>query len=147
MSQIDDEDRLVGSYRLEVFRDIADDGEVRTPLGPDPVGYILYSAERWMTCVLTAAGRANFSGGDILSGTDEERIAAFATSSGYAGRWHIEDGLVVHELEAATFPNWVGTVQRRPYELDGEQLRLYPPRMLMDGKMRRSEVIWTRLHR
>ena len=36
-----DEERLVGSYRLRTFRDIADDGEVREPLGPDPVGYIL----------------------------------------------------------------------------------------------------------
>ena len=140
-----EEDRLVGSYRLRVFRDIADDGEVRMPLGADPVGFILYSAERYMTAVLMASGRPNFGAGDILRGTDEERVAAFATSSGYAGRWEIDDGHVVHHLEAATFPNWVGTVQRRPYELVGDELRLFPPRMLMDGKMRRSEVVWDRL--
>ena len=142
-----DEDRLVGSYRLKTFRDIADDGEIREPLGADPVGFILYSSERWMTCVLTAAGRPKFAGGDILSGTDAERVAAFATSSGYAGRWYIEDGHVVHHLEAATFPNWVGTVQRRPYEFADDELRLFPPRMLMNGKMRRSEVFWDRLSR
>lgn len=142
-----EEDRLVGSYRLKTFRDIADDGEVREPLGPDPVGFILYSAERWMTCVLTSAGREPFAAGDILSGTDEERVRAFSTSSGYAGRWSIEDGHVVHHLVAATFPNWVGTVQRRPYELVADELRLFPPRMLMDGKTRRSEVFWGRLTR
>jgi len=140
-----EEHRLVGSYRLKVFRDIADDGEVRTPLGPDPVGFILYSAERYMTAVLMARDRPNFGAGDILSGTDEERVAAFATASGYAGRWEVDDGHVVHHLEAATFPNWVGTVQRRPYELVGDELRLFPPRMLMDGKTRRSEVLWERL--
>lgn len=143
--QTSEEDRLVGSYRLDVFRDIAEDGEVREPLGPHPVGFILYSAERWMSAVLMKADRPNFGAGDILAGTDEERVAAFATASGYAGRWEIVDGHVVHHLEAATFPNWVGTVQRRPYEIDGNALRLYPPPLLMNGKMRRSEVFWTRL--
>lgn len=143
--QMGEEDRLVGSYRLQVFRDIAEDGEVREPLGPDPVGFILYSPERWMSCVLMAAGRPNFSAGDILAGTDEERVAAFATASGYSGRWEIEDGNVVHYLAAATFPNWVGTVQRRPYEIDGDELRLYPPKLLMNGKLRRSEVFWQRI--
>jgi hypothetical protein len=141
-----DEDRLVGTYRLRSFRDIADDGEVREPLGADPVGFILYSAERYMTAVLMAANRPNFGAADILSGTDAERVAAFASASGYAGRWRIE-GEVVHHLEAATFPNWTGTVQRRPYEIDGDELRLFPPRMLMDGKIRRSEVFWQRLSR
>lgn len=147
MSDTDEEDRLVGSYRLRVFRDIADDGEVREPLGAHPVGFILYSAERWMTAVLMAADRPNFAEGDILAGTDDERSRAFATASGYAGRWSIEDGHVVHRLEAATFPNWVGTEQRRPYEIDGHELRLYPPRLLMNGKLRRSELFWERLER
>ena len=109
------------------------------------MGFVLYSAERWMTAVLMAADRPNFVSGDILSGTDEERVAAFATSSAYAGGWSVEDGHVVHRLEAATFPNWVGTVQRRPYEIDGDDLRLFPPRLLMDGRMRRSELFWERL--
>jgi hypothetical protein len=142
-----EEERLVGSYRLRSFRDIADDGEVREPLGARPVGFILYSPERYMTAVLMAADRPNFGAGDILSGTDAERVQAFATASGYAGRWHIEDGHVVHHLEAATFPNWTGSVQRRPYEIEGDELRLFPPRLLMDGKMRRSEVFFRRLDR
>ena len=142
-----DEDRLVGTYRLRTFRDIADDGEVREPLGAHPVGFILYAPERWMSAVLMAADRPNFAEGDILAGSDEERIAAFGTASAYAGRWSIDDGLVVHQLEAATFPNWVGTVQRRPYELDGDELRLHPPELLMNGKMRRSELVWERLAR
>ena len=141
------EDRLVGSYRLRSFRDIADDGEVREPLGAHPTGFILYSAERWMTAVLTSGDRPNFVEGDILGGSDRERIAAFATSSGYAGQWRVDGGEVVHQLVAATFPNWAGTEQRRPFELDGDMLRLYPPRLLMNGKMRRSEVFWDRLSR
>jgi hypothetical protein len=140
-----DEERLFGSYQLLTFRDIADDGEVREPLGPAPIGFIIYSPERRMSCVLMAADRPNFSEGDILAGSDEERIAAFASASAYAGRWHIEDGMVVHHLEAATFPNWVGTEQRRPFAFEGDELHLFPPRLLMNGKMRRSEVFWKRL--
>jgi hypothetical protein len=142
-----DEERLVGSYRLLEFRDIADDGEVREPLGAQPVGFITYSPERLMTAVLMAADRPNFAVGDILTGSDEERIRAFSTASAYAGRWSIEAGVVVHRLEAGTFPNWTGTVQRREFELVGDELRLFPPRLLMDGKMRRSELTWRRVTR
>ena len=140
-----EEKSLVGSYRLLTFQDIADDGEVRDPLGPEPVGIIIYSPERCISAVLMRAGRPNFVDADILGGSDAERVAAFATASAYAGRWSIEDGHVVHRLEAATFPNWTGSVQRRPYELAGDRLRLLPPRLLMDGKMRRSELTWERV--
>ena len=37
-----DEERLIGTYRLVDFRDIADDGEVRHPLGPDAVGLTMW---------------------------------------------------------------------------------------------------------
>jgi hypothetical protein len=141
------EDRLVGTYRLEEFRDIADDGEVRHPLGLEPVGFITYGPERYMSAVLMAADRPPFTGGDLMAGTTDERSAAFGTASAYAGRWHIEGEEVVHELEAGTFPNWTGTVQRRPFRLDGDELHLFPPRLLMNGKMRRSELRWRRLYR
>ena len=140
-----EEAALVGSYRLASFRDIADDGEVREPLGPDAIGLIIYSAERCISAVLMRSDRPNFAEGDILGGSDAERIAAFGTVSAYAGRWTIEEAHVVHRLEAATFPNWTGTVQRRPYELEGDRLLLLPPRLLMDGKMRRSELVWERV--
>jgi len=142
-----EERRLIGSYRLIDWRDFADDGEVRQSLGADPVGFIVYTVERCMTALVMAADRANFAGDDIRAGTDVERVQAFATASAFAGRWRIEDDVVVHELEAATFPNWTGTVQRRPYRIDGKVLTLYPPRLLLDGKLRRSELTWRRLER
>jgi hypothetical protein len=140
-----EERALIGTYRLQEFRDIADDGEIRHPLGVDPVGFITYTAERYMLAILTAANRTPFAGGDIMSGTDEERVQAFASASAYAGSWYIDDGEVVHHLDTGTFPNWAGTVQRRPFELRGDELMLYPPRLLMAGKMRRSELRWQRL--
>lgn len=145
MRDRDAENRLVGTYRLCSFRDIADDGEVREPLGAAPSGVIIYSGEGWMSAVLARADRPNFAAGDILSGSDEERLQAFSTSSGYGGQWSIEEGEVVHELVVATFPNWVGTTQRRPFEFRDGQLWLFPPRLLMNGKMRRSELLWDRM--
>ena len=146
------ESRVVGSYRLATFHDIADDGEVRQPLGPDPVGFITYSAEHVITALLMAAGRPNFTDGDILAGSDADRVQAFASASAYAGRWNVEPGnanepVIVHRLEAATFPNWVGSVQHRRFEIEADELRLFPPRLLMNGKMRRSELTWKRIAR
>ena len=136
---------LVGTYRLCTFRDIADDGEVREPLGPEPSGLIIYSGTGWMSAVLSTSDREPFAAGDILEASDDERVRAFATSSGYAGRWSIENDEVVHQLTVATFPNWVGTTQRRRFALTDGELWLYPPRLLMNGKMRRSELMWERM--
>ena len=145
MTDRDDEARLVGTYRLRTFRDIADDGEIREPLGSDPAGVIIYSPERWMSAVLSSAERPNFADDDILAGSDDERLQAFSTASAYSGSWQVESGEVVHRLAVATFPNWVGTTQRRPFRLSEDQLWLNPPRLLMNGKMRRSELVWDRL--
>lgn len=138
---------LAGAYRLRSFEDIADDGEVRQPLGSEPNGLIIYDRSGWMSAVLSTSDRPAFAEDDILEGSDDERVRAFSTSSGFAGRWSIEDGEVIHQLTVATFPNWVGTTQRRRYDLVDGELWLHPPRLLMNGKMRRSELRWERLGR
>jgi hypothetical protein len=46
----------------------------------------------------------------------------------------------VHHLEVTTFPNWVGTDQRRRFEVSDTNLTLYPPSMLMQGKLRHARV-------
>jgi hypothetical protein len=39
----------------------------------------------------------------------------------------MEDGHLVFHIEGASFPNWEGTVQRRSFELHGDELRYRVP--------------------
>jgi len=136
---------LVGTYRLLAFENYADDGEVARPFGDDPKGFIIYSAEGYMSAILMRADRPNFAAGDILGGTDEERVDAFSSSSAYAGRWEIVGDQIIHHLDVTTYPNWTGTDQPRDFELTDTHFTLFPPEMMMNGKIRRARVHWERL--
>jgi len=139
------EERLVGSYRLLAFENYADDGEVARPFGDDPKGLIVYTADGYMSAILMRADRPNFAAGDILGGTDAEKLEAFSSSSAYAGRWEIVDDRIIHHLEVTTYPNWTGTDQPRQFELTDTHFTLFPPKMIMNGKVRHGRVHWERL--
>ena len=117
-----------------------DDGEVGRPFGDAPAGIIIYTAERYMTAVLMHPDRPQFAVNDILGGSADERAAAFLSANAFAGRWELQGEEVVHHLEVCTFPNWVGTEQRRRFSVSDSELTLYPPSMLMQGKLRHARV-------
>jgi Lipocalin-like domain len=142
---MDKADLLVGTYGLVAVEHHADDGEVGYPFGMHPRGFIFYSPEGYMSATLMRGDRPLFAAGDILAATDDERVAAFSSSSAYAGRYEVLEERIVHHLEVTTFPNWTGTDQVREFDVSSSHLTLYPPRMLMDGKMRRGRVHFERL--
>lgn len=137
--------RLVGTYRLLAMEHFTEDGEVGHPFGESPKGFIIYTAGGYMSAILMRADRPNFDAGDILGGSDAERLAAFASSSAYAGRYDIVGDQIIHHLEVTTYPNWTNTDQPRHFDLTDTHFTLYPPEMLMEGRIRRGRVRWERL--
>jgi hypothetical protein len=136
---------LVGTYRLLSMEAYSDDGTVERSFGEHPEGFITYTPEGYMMALLSRADRAPFVDGDILAGRPEEQISAFVSASAFAGRYEVREGKVFHYLEAASFPNWKGTTQARDYELTPTHLTLFPPKLLMQGKLRTSRVHFERL--
>jgi len=134
------EDLLVGTWRVLAVEHTADDGGVGRPFGDRPQGLILYTPERYMSAILMRPDRPPFAAGDVLGGTEAEKAAAFGSSSAFGGRWEIVGDEIVHHLEVTTFPNWVGTDQPRRFDLTDTHLTLYPPPMLMEGRLRRARV-------
>jgi hypothetical protein len=134
------EDLLVGAWRVLAMEHYTADGEVGRTFGDDPRGIIVYTAERYMAAVLMRPDRPLFAAGDVLGGTPSERADAFLTANAFAGRWEVQGPEVVHHLEVTTFPNWAGTEQRRRFDVTESELTLYPPSMLMQGKLRHARV-------
>jgi hypothetical protein len=139
------EDRLVGTYRLLSMEHFSEDGEVGRPFGENPKGFIIYTAEGYMSAILMRGDRPNFADADILAATDAERVDAFASSSAYAGRWEIVGDQIIHHLDVTTYPNWTGTEQPRHFELSDTHFTLFPPKMLMQGKIRHGRVHFERI--
>ena len=75
---------LIGAWNLVGYTCKAGDRELDSPLGPDPVGYILYTADGHMSVQIAAAERPHFAAEDLLGGTSAEKEAAAA---GKGPRW------------------------------------------------------------
>ncbi|MEJ7749041.1 MAG: lipocalin-like domain-containing protein [Candidatus Limnocylindrales bacterium] len=140
---------LVGSWRLRRWLAIADDGSESSPMGETPDGLLAYTADRTMIGIMGPGHRPTFGSDDVTGGTDEERAAAFATFIAYGGGYEVEGDSVTHHVESSLFPNWIGTVQRRRWEVDpsGMWLTLTSPPLVLQGASRVQRLIWERVRR
>lgn len=115
---------LLGAWAMTGWTQTYRDGTVQEPMGSTPDGRLVYTADGTMIGVIGAADRAPFVTGGQWNASTEERAAAYSTFLAYSGRYTVEDGFVTHHVEVSLFPNWVGGIQRRRIELDGDTLAL-----------------------
>ena len=115
-------DRVVGSWEMVSFENIAADG-TRRP-GAYDRGQIFYDASGRMSAQLMHTSNK----ADQSPQTDEARATAFRRYLGYYGPFVVDEakGTVTHIVEGSSNPSWVGSRQVRYYELtpDGQQLTL-----------------------
>lgn len=100
---------LVGSWRLVAMENRYADGRVRYPYGREAAGYLLYTAEGRMSATIMGGGRAPFGAEFGRGDGASEKAAAFESYLSYAGRYTFQGDRVVHHVEAALIPDWVGT--------------------------------------
>jgi hypothetical protein len=89
--------------------------------------------------------------GDLFRGA-AEALAAGHAYVGYSGTVSVEDvrvdgvlsGTVVHALDTCSYPNWVGTEQRRRFRLEGDRLTLTTPSIERGGTGAVATVRWVR---
>ena len=134
---------LIGAWRLVTYEAHAGD-EVSYPLGEDASGFIMYTADGYMSVLIMAAGRQNFASDDILGGTDEEKLSAAGSFISYCGGYEFLSDRVIHKIETAFYPNRVGTEQVRFIHLDGDELVLTTPPMVIHGTSRSGRLLWER---
>lgn len=143
----DAHEALVGTWQLTAASAITDSGEIDdSPFGTGPVGLLVYTADGTVAALISNGGRSALSADRIASPTDE-RASAFATFFSYAGRYSVAGDRVIHHVQVASFENWVGTDLVRAFVLDGDQLKLLTPPMMVGGKSWITELVWDRAPR
>jgi hypothetical protein len=113
---------IVGTWRLVSMttRDAATGRSVDV-WGERPIGFLTYTAAGRMSAVVAKADR-KISADSAGQATPEEQAALFRDSFGYAGRYTMTGDGVVHHVEVASDPTWIGRDQRRVTMLDGRRL-------------------------
>jgi hypothetical protein len=136
---------FVGTWRLVSCEQRTKDGQISYPFGQDPVGYIIYSHDGYMAVAFMSPNRGRFADGDIAGGTTEEKVAAVETYISYCGRYEVQGDRVIHHIEVSLFPNWIGVDQERFFELDGDELSLSTPPLLVNGVQQAAYLVWKRV--
>ena len=137
---------LVGSWELQRWRiEYPATGRMSEPFGTDALGLLISADDGRMSVLMERRRRPTPAAGVSPTATDAECAAAFRSYVHYAGRWHVDGGDVVHQVEFALHPSLSGTVQRRRVLLDGDALELTGDEVLTgSGDVRRHCVDWRR---
>lgn len=136
--------RFIGTWKL-VSYELHSGSEVIYPFGKNPVGYIMYNNEGYMSIAFTPSNRSRFASTDMTEVTTEEKVNAADTYFSYCGRYEVIEDKVIHLIEICFYPNWIGEKQERVYKFEGDKLILSTPPVLFNGKEQSSLLIWKRV--
>jgi len=141
-------DRFCGTWRLVSWTIAQADGEViDSPLGRDPLGRIMYHPAGYMSVVLMRPDSPRFASDNLADATPEEIKAAFTGHIGYCGSYEVneQERFVIHRLQLSSFPNLVGTEQKRFFAFAGDWLTLQTPPLTLLGTDQVHRLVWQRL--
>jgi hypothetical protein len=138
--------KLLGSWKLISFHLKDSSGQTAYPFGKDAQGRLIYEADGRMAVQLMNPNRPGFTSDDTMATSEAEVRAAFDGYTAYYGTYSVnpDEQTIVHHLEAALLPNWVGTDQRRHFEFDEKYLTLKGP-LLLGGVQGVVSLVWERL--
>lgn len=116
---------LAGTWTLVAADVRHTDGSVTRDLGAAPKGMMLIDVEGRYQVQIYKAERPRFASPDKTKGTPAELHAAVMGASCHFGTVRVDAArqLLIYRIEGAAFPNWEGTVQERPFVLQGDELR------------------------
>ncbi len=138
---MNDNDKLVGTWKLVFASSTTADGERSEPYGREAVGFLTYGDGR-VSALISYDGRKSLSAG---GGTFEEQAEAFRTFLAYAGRYTLKGDEVTHHVEISSIQNYVGKDLVRSVKFQGDQIVLVTPPTRVNGKIQTIELTWQRL--
>jgi hypothetical protein len=139
-------DRFVGTWRLVSFVGHGADGRETSTYGSKPHGFLIYDKGGRMSVQIARSDRRSFKSGDLFRASPEELKDAFEGYFGYFGRYTVDEraGTVTHHIEGGSYPNFVGTDQRRLFTWQNDCLVLSTPPERMDGSDVTYVATWER---
>jgi len=145
---------FVGTWRLLDYSFIHEDGTVEHPWGSEVRGYLLYSAEGYMSGNLSPARdwkhrRARLAAAlrphDSAAPLRLSRRAGRRDYIAYSGRYVVDGDTVTHDVEVSLFPNWVGRPEVRYYKFEGDTLTLRTGTIRSGIHTIVAQLVWERI--
>jgi hypothetical protein len=120
----DDQNPLVGTWKLVSAQIERPDDKPDQLYGPSPSGLLIYDSSGYMSVHLMRPGLPKVASADRWNVTPEEAKILYEGYLGYWGRYKVDSTkeTVTHMVEGSSFPNYAGTEQKRSYELAGRRI-------------------------
>jgi hypothetical protein len=139
--------QILGTWTLVSYRacGVEDPNDVIYPLGPDPLGSLIYTCDGYMATQFMKSGCELFAHPDPHNATPDEMAAAAASYISYSWPFSIDNDTVVHHVAISLMPNWIGHDQRRKAHFDDSTLTLTAIEpLLLSGRSRIASLSWQR---
>jgi Lipocalin-like domain len=135
---------LVDTWTLVSDNNINPDGTRVQPYGPNPPGILMFDAGGRYSIQVMRGGQAKFSSNDRTKGTPKENQATVQNNNPHFGTYTVDEAnhVIIFKIEHAMFPNWEGTVQKRPFAITGDELKYTVPSSSLGSGT--GEVVWKR---
>jgi Lipocalin-like domain len=119
---------LVGAWTL-ISSDTVSPGGSRAPtLGANPTGSLIFIGEGRFIWLFLSADLPKFASNNRAKGTPEENAAIVKGSISTFGTYSVAGKDLVLRIEQSTFPNWIGTEQKRTIiTITGDELKWTNP--------------------
>ncbi|MCQ4241780.1 lipocalin-like domain-containing protein [Stutzerimonas stutzeri] len=136
---------LVGRWEIISWEQAFDDGRRELPMGDALHGFIQYTEDGGMACMLARAERANFVTGGQWNASDAEKAGAYTSMLAYGGSYEVDGDVISHKVEISMFPNWKGGVQKRRCEVNADGTLTLSARLEEDtAQARTARLVWRR---
>jgi len=142
--------RLVGVWTLLSYTEKKEGCKDTNPLGPEPVGILIYTLDGVVSAQLMKPGRSAFQSRDWHKGTPEEYVESGSGYIAYCGTYEVDEvnRTVTHIPTVALLPNLIHRRQIRAFELNGDRLILLTAGVAdADGVLVSSHLEWHRLRK
>ena len=142
--------RLIGVWALVAFTDEREGRQDAHPFGPEPVGFLIYTPDGFVSAQLMKPGRTAFRSRDWHQGTPGEYVESGSGYIAYCGTYEVNEAsrTVTHIPSVALLPNLIHGRQLRAFELNGDRLTLRTASVAdADGVLVSSHLEWQRAGR
>ena len=118
--------RLIGVWGLVAYTNEHEDSDHTQPFGPNPQGFLIYTADGFVSAQLMKPGRPAFHSADWHHGTPQEYEASGSGYIAYCGTYEVDEekATVTHIRSVSLLPNLIHGRQCRSIDLQGDRLVL-----------------------
>jgi len=115
---------FVGTWKLVSWKVIQPDGTIHYPYGKDAVGYLIYTADGYMSAEIMNHDRKQSDPSfplEIAAAQtlpDPDRACAYSTYLSYCGTYTLKGDTVIHHVKAGLIPSWTGSEQVRHFKFE-----------------------------